>query len=138
MKKYAKISPELDGLVIWVFTPQDVPQWDENLGADSNYPIVEIPEDLHDKVCARSWAYLGGAFSEITPDPDAELKDKIRAVRNRRNDLLSRSDWTQMPDVQINPDLRQQWATYRQALRDIPSQPGFPHTVVWPQAPATN
>ena len=39
----------------------------------------------------------------------------MRAVRN---DLLSQSDWTQLPDAPVN---REAWATYRQALRDFPA-----------------
>ncbi|WP_425597221.1 tail fiber assembly protein [Thauera aromatica] len=54
-------------------------------------------------------------------------------VRHRRNDLLTRSDWTQLPDVPSG--VRQAWGAYRQALRDISSQHGFPHLVSWPNQP---
>ena len=51
----------------------------------------------------------------------------------RRAYLLSSSDWTQLPDVPLAT--KGAWATYRQALRDITLQPGFPTDVVWPKAP---
>jgi hypothetical protein len=54
-------------------------------------------------------------------------------VRNKRNDLLSASDWTQLPDSPVD---RQAWSVYRQALRDITSQSGFPFSVVWPTQPS--
>lgn len=54
-------------------------------------------------------------------------------IRQQRNALLASSDWTQAADVpQATKDL---WAAYRQALRDIPQQQGFPANVIWPQKP---
>ena len=60
--------------------------------------------------------------------------EAAKRVREQRNNLLSNNDWTQLVDAPINASL---WATYRQALRDITSQPGFPHNVTWPTAPNT-
>ena len=51
----------------------------------------------------------------------------------KRKVLLQESDWTQMPDVEIST--KTQWATYRQSLRDITDQPGYPYSIVWPTAP---
>lgn len=51
----------------------------------------------------------------------------------KRQKLLIRSDWTQMPDVQLQN--KTEWATYRQELRDITDQPGYPFNVIWPTAP---
>ena len=53
-------------------------------------------------------------------------------ARALRNDLLVKSDWTQVADAPVD---QAAWATYRQALRDITTQEGFPETVVWPVAP---
>ncbi len=54
-------------------------------------------------------------------------------VRAERDALLSGTDWTQGRDIPESLAVR--WAPYRQALRDIPGQPGFPLDVVWPTAP---
>ena len=54
-------------------------------------------------------------------------------VRDERNQKLQASDWTQMPDVTI-PN-KTEWATYRQELRDITDQPGYPSSIVWPTPP---
>jgi len=51
-------------------------------------------------------------------------------VRNKRNAKLFDSDWTQLMD--IPESVRIPWAQYRQALRDVPQQEGFPQNVVWP------
>ena len=61
-----------------------------------------------------------------------DLQVASENVRNRRQALLQSSDWTQIPDSPVDKDA---WATYRQALRDLTSQPGFPYSVVWPQTP---
>ena len=54
-------------------------------------------------------------------------------VRGRRNRLLKETDYTQLADA---PGDTAAWATYRQALRDIPAQDGFPFTVTWPTEPS--
>jgi len=68
----------------------------------------------------------------LTPDEIADRDaTKASAVRLRRDSLLSETDWMALSDVTLNTD----WATYRQALRDITTQAGFPHSVVWPVKP---
>jgi hypothetical protein len=57
----------------------------------------------------------------------------VAEVRAKRTYLLAESDWTQLPDVPLAT--KQAWAAYRQALRDITEQPGFPLEVVWPEPP---
>lgn len=54
-------------------------------------------------------------------------------VRNYRNRLLKQTDWTQTEDSPVN---KASWKNYRQALRDITSQSGFPYEVIWPVPPA--
>lgn len=54
-------------------------------------------------------------------------------VREERNLLLSATDWTQLFDVPQT--VRDKWASYRQALRDVPQQSGFPTNVQWPTKP---
>ena len=53
------------------------------------------------------------------------------AVRNQRERLLSATDWMALSDNTMTPE----WASYRQALRDITDQDGFPSDVVWPTKP---
>ena len=53
-------------------------------------------------------------------------------IRNQRATLLQESDWTQLPDVHTG--VKEAWATYRQALRDVTLQTD-PFNVVWPSPP---
>lgn len=58
--------------------------------------------------------------------------EQAKSVRQQRNDKLKDCDWTQLADSTAD---KAAWATYRQALRDVPTQAGFPWTVDWPVAP---
>lgn len=59
---------------------------------------------------------------------DAEAAKAVRAERDRK---LAETDWMALSDVTMSPEM----ADYRQALRDITDQVGFPHTVEWPVKP---
>ena len=89
---------------------------------------------------------LGPIFTDTTDDTgnvtsasqhEAAYKaikdaEQASAVRQSRGDKLADSDWTQVADAPVDKAV---WATYRQALRDITTQDGFPWTVTWPDAP---
>lgn len=59
--------------------------------------------------------------------------EQAKGIRTTRNDMLKESDWTHTTDSTVAN--KQAWATYRQALRDITSQVGFPWTITWPVVP---
>lgn len=60
--------------------------------------------------------------------------DKLaQQIRDERDRLLTESDWTQLPDSDKSD--AQAWAKYRQDLRKLPDEPGFPTNVTWPVAP---
>jgi hypothetical protein len=62
---------------------------------------------------------------ELTQD-SLNIANEVRA---KRNQLLLETDWTQVADVQVDKVI---WAEYRQALRDITTQEGFPLDINWP------
>jgi len=61
---------------------------------------------------------------------DAEVAERVRTERNKK---LADTDWTQLADSSADATV---WATYRTALRDLPSTDGFPHNVTWPTEPS--
>lgn len=76
-----------------------------------------------------------GLYRQIPRELTSEYYDECRKIRNRRNGLLADCDWTQAKDI---PDaISTLWAPYRQALRDITEQAGFPFEVQWPELPNT-
>lgn len=58
--------------------------------------------------------------------------EQANNTRNTRNSMLKDCDWTQLADSPVD---KSAWATYRQALRDVPAQAGFPWTIEWPVKP---
>jgi hypothetical protein len=58
--------------------------------------------------------------------------EQAKSVRASRDEKLKDCDWTQVADAPVDKAV---WATYRQALRDITAQSGFPWTVTYPDAP---
>jgi hypothetical protein len=58
--------------------------------------------------------------------------EQAKSVRDDRNTKLTDCDWTQLADSTAD---KTAWATYRQALRDITTQTGFPWTITWPTQP---
>ncbi len=70
------------------------------------------------------------------PTPDPLTAEQLAAnYRVQRNASLLQSDWTLLSDVPLAN--KAEWATYRQALRDVPQQSGFPNTITWPTPPTT-
>ena len=68
---------------------------------------------------------------EILTKPSYDLST-WEGVKTYRNALLAESDWTQLPDA---PCIKEEWAVYRQLLRDIPTNFSCPSEVVFPQKP---
>ena len=80
----------------------------------------------------------------FTPEQEAErdakeaeyaagANDRAAAeIRTERDAKLAETDWTQVADAPVS---QEDWAAYRQELRDIPSQEGFPNEVTWPTEP---
>lgn len=68
------------------------------------------------------------------PEDPAIVKARLAAeIRAQRDLLIAQTDWTQAPDVP--QALKDKWAPYRQALRDVPQQSGFPENITWPTKP---
>ena len=82
-----------------------------------------------DQRWTQVWSVRDLSAEEIQQRNDAQAA----SVRSERNDKLTASDWTQVADAPVD---KAAWATYRQALRDISSQAGFPWEVQWPEMPA--
>ena len=70
----------------------------------------------------------------IDPAPPTPYPQDLK-VRGQRDRLLDLSDRYMISDFPITEEQRTQWQAYRQALRDIPEQPGFPDSVIWPTEP---
>jgi len=70
----------------------------------------------------------------INPAPP-EPYPKDQRIRQTRNRMLDKSDRYMISDFPMSEETRSLWRQYRQELRDITNQPGFPETVTWPTPP---
>lgn len=92
---------------------------DENL-----FTVVENPDGSY-----TATPRTADDIAAYQANKDAQQAQSVRATRGQK---LADSDWTQVADAPVDKAV---WATYRQALRDITAQSGFPWTVTYPDAP---
>jgi len=102
---------------------------------------------LEEMFRGKSWSVTGDEYSglewrDASPKPsqaeldalwgEARLASCLKMIRDKRGFLLVASDWTQLVDAPVD---REAWATYRQALRDMPTTVVDADNVVWPEHP---
>jgi hypothetical protein len=98
-------------------------------------------KDSTDAFSKAMWTKLdAGQYGEVSfpptnyrthPVTEAEKAEEVRA---ERDELLLKSDWTQIAG-NLSDAKKTQWANYRTTLRDIPNQVGFPFEINWPTKP---
>ena len=59
--------------------------------------------------------------------------EQAKSVRQSRDTKLAETDWIVIKNLELNANIPGAWEVYRQALRDIPAQAGFPWTITWPE-----
>ena len=67
---------------------------------------------------------------------DAYSEKILEILRSSRNAVLAKSDWTQAADSPLSDAKKAEWATYRQALRDLPANTSDPANPTWPTPPS--
>ena len=107
------------------------------------YEYTDVPTESHQykKVVEsapvrneETGVWMQTWIEEDMNDEEKEAADTEQSIRVRdsRNFKLTDSDYTQMSDYPGDGSL---WLEYRQALRDLPEQSGFPWDVIWPEVP---
>jgi hypothetical protein len=103
------------------------------LKTPDGYVVVESEQDVD---ITKTYSLIDGEIT-ITGDapilsPKQQKEVQLEIVREKRNKLLTESDWTQLPDIpQATKDL---WEPYRQGLRDVTNQPDL-YNITWPTPP---
>jgi hypothetical protein len=122
--------------------PAEIPN--DTLAANGVYPVGYEPAPSYDPATQKlvisaqpslvsgSWVLtksIENKTAEQIANDIATEGEKVRITRNRR---LADTDWYACSDVTMPTEM----ATYRQALRDVPAQEGFPYSVTWPTKPS--
>ena len=105
----------LAGYDVYPVTPTDPPSFDSK----THKAVTTATEINGDWI--QQW--------EAQELPEDRASSNVRAYRNQ---LLADCDWTQLADAPVDSAA---WASYRQDLRDVTAQAGFPWDVQWPQQP---
>lgn len=95
-------------------------RWDQN--------VAEADPVLRDGQWQQQWLVVEASEAER----EQRIATQALMMRSERNKRLADSDWTQLSDAPVDAAT---WATYRQELRDITQQEGFPWDVSWPEQP---
>lgn len=107
----------------------------EVLATFNAVPVVETtPPEVDRSINQLTYEVLlqNGEYKQVwavTPLAEDLAAQRVRDIRDGK---LKATDWTQIPDATVD---KVAWAAYRQSLRDVPQQPGFPHSVTWPSEP---
>lgn len=124
----------------WIDIPQENNSYITGLALD-NYimsfaPVEEVRPQIYS--APDNADYIASLVVDKYHRTANYLRQRADLLRRREMALIS-SDWTQLPDVQeqMTEEDRQWWKTFRQELRDLPAQPGFPEKINWPQRPHT-
>lgn len=112
-------NEELEQFGYFLVTPTDEPAFDYTKNVVRNAVSG-------DNGFVEIWQETAASQDEVAE----RVANKSNEVRAERDALLSASDWTQVADAPVNSAA---WAAYRQALRNIPQQPGFPWDITWPE-----
>ena len=121
---------------IWGITSEEVL---DSLGADMVFEGPQAQPTRYQVGFADGVEQIEGKwytkYSVTNMDADAitaKDEEQAKSVRASRTEKLKDSDWTQVADAPVD---KEAWATYRQALRDVTGQEGFPWTITWPKQP---
>lgn len=83
----------------------------------------------------NQWVIKFQIIDKTTEELSLEGAQQAEAVRADRNARLAATDWRVVKDLEATGAVAADWSAYRQALRDIPSQDGFPWNIIWPTPP---
>lgn len=126
--------------------PEDITVLDYILEPNQAYHVVPDGTDISQFVANADGVVEVGEYPEFAiaydfdsnswvVNIDAETQAQWNDLRSKRATLLNKSDWTQVPDSPLSDEQKAAWATYRQQLRDLPSNTTDVFNIVWPTQP---
>ena len=121
------------------FPPQLTAELLDSMGADVVFEGPQAQPTRYQVAFRNGVEQVNGKWytKYSVADMDQETKDALDAqqaalIRSQRTQKLAESDWTQVADAPVD---KAAWAVYRQGLRDVTAQTGFPWEVTWPAQP---
>lgn len=124
LSMYSGTEANLDGHELVRVTEADAPTFDKQ-----TQKVVQNSDPI---LVSNVWTLDWSVQTLTQAEQDTQNTEQAKSVRASRDEKLKDCDWTQVADAPVDKAV---WATYRQALRDITAQEGFPWTVTYPDAP---
>jgi hypothetical protein len=135
--------------LVWYQTNGEITQENDNYYADGintgiaieGYSaVLDVNPCTFQAFFPQTYSYVAGVWAinnqEFYDIAYSQLvTETSKPIKVKRDELLYASDWTQIPNNPLTTESQQAWATYRQALRNITLQSGYPFNVTWPKAP---
>jgi hypothetical protein len=135
-----------------VYTPTDttLPPWGNWVQIDDGMTEDQIKESVIQAFPKFRWDnveitaaknlvnHSATATFQPAPEPVTPVHSQPtpeQMARRQRNNFLFMSDWAVLPDAPLSDVKKAEYLVYRQALRDVPEQSGFPENIVWPTKP---
>lgn len=127
----------------WAVVPADLEETVAQNGGVVHLTLGETVRETYPTVPDRRTADRGTPYPAVTaveagtyvPPPGPSDETLAAEALSRREQLLRDTDWTQTLDAPIDAASREAVRLYRQALRDLPEQAGFPREILWPELP---
>jgi len=116
--------------------PSRVP--DETLASYGVFKVQEVSAPAVDpktQSLVQSAELVDNVWTQVWYPVNLPESQAAKNVRIHRDRLLTESDWIVVFNAEKGTNIPAEWASYRQALRDITAQEGFPHNVTWPVKP---
>jgi hypothetical protein len=109
-------------------------QWDVYPVAVTPQPQIDYTKNLKEGMPVNDggWKQVWVVTDATEQEIQGRSEGVKAAIRSERDQKLADCDWTQLQDSPVN---KEAWAQYRQDLRDVPQQGGFPFNVEWPTQP---
>ena len=136
--------------VAYIPTDITLPPWGNWVQLDDGMTEDQIKERVIQSLPKYRWEtaeitaaknlvnHSAAATFQPAPEPEAPVYPQLtpeEIARGQRNQKLSASDWTVLPDAPLSDLKKSEYLVYRQALRDVPEQSGFPDSITWPTKP---
>jgi len=130
MKKYTAVVSHSSGKITKYLDFDSEDEAKDHVATHGGKVVADLDDDL---------AYWD-VSSDAAKDTDQLAADilalKWAVIREKRDNLIAKSDWTVATDTPLSDSVKAKWVTYRKALRDLPASESDPDDITWPDAPS--
>lgn len=122
------------------YSPATFSFYESTIHSEIPLDAIQISDELHQQLLeglsGGDIIVVDNGLPTLAPQPAPTLEAASIAARGQRDALLSKTDFRVTRAVETGGLINSDWVEYRQALRDVPTQKGFPYKIKWPVSPS--